>query len=132
MPTDKERLENQEFQEKLETKLAKKFGHAIPKVDRNRPIENNFDFKPLDREKLQNPLKNIDMKEYLLWREFNNKEERALRQQNAFYIDEPGISSEEIEKRILYNKEKLKEITEQQIREYPELFKEFLSNDSNS
>lgn len=132
MLTDKERQEDKEFQEKLEAKLGKKFGHAIPKVDRNRPIENNFEFKPLDRQKLENPLKDINIEEYKLWREFNNKEERNFRSQDAFYIDEPGIDSQEIERRIKYNKEKLIEITQKQIKQYPELFKEFLKNDSDS
>lgn len=132
MPTENERSENKNLQEGIEAKLSKKFGHAIPKVDRNRPIENNFEFKPLDREKLEKPLKNMNMDDYNLWKKFNNREERQLRGVDAKLIDEPNISNEEILSRLEYNKEALKRITLEQIKKYPELFEGFLSDDSNS
>lgn len=127
MPTDKERQDDIEFQKKIEAKLGKKFGHAIPKVDRSRAIENNFDFVPIDREKLKEPLKDINLEEYALWRKFNNRTERMQRRTDVTYIDEPGISDDEIKRRILENNEKLKLITKEQLETHPELF-----NDSNS
>lgn len=132
MPTENERKDNKEFQEKVETKLAKKFGHAVPQIDRNRPIENNFNFIPLDREKLENPLKDFNMDEYKLWRQFNNKEERQNRQLDVKFIDEPGISDEEIRSRLEYDREALLKSSLEQIKNHPELFEGFISNDSNS
>lgn len=65
----------------------------------------NNDFLPED----------FDLEEWKLFKKYNNRMEKQSRHIDAWFVDEPNLSEEELKKRMAYNKEHLIKDTLEQI-----------------
>lgn len=77
-----------------------------------------------NKELAQSIVKDFNANEFLLWRKYNNRTERRFRRIDCYYIDEPGISKEEIERRLSKNHSNMERDFKEQLKNFPELFKE--------